>query len=163
MKLSVKNARGELLKSMEHLRLRPHDVLKLLYGHIDRRRPAFRNKGATSLLKERFKRLLQERYPDAESGLPEETRQGSIPKRLLEAMEESMQKQSRQSGLADRNQTPAEPAQSPDDVFKHATPHAIWAERSSNDQDDGNEQTCRALDQCSELQVQTGSEFVDQW
>ena len=65
----------DLNKWMPQARLRPHVVLKLLEALVDAKYP-FKESHTAQGLKQRFATLLAERYPDPESHLPEDERQG---------------------------------------------------------------------------------------
>ncbi len=166
VKINVRNARLEWIKHIEHLKLRPHVVLALLHDLIDRGHPAFKNKLRPQLLKERFRRLIDESYPDREKDLPEAERQGCIPEEIVAAMDVALKNKDKESAIHDKNQTPAEGPKAPARVFEDVRPQAVWAEKSSHDVADGNTLRLQALKRFSDsktLQVQVGTDFLDQW
>ena len=66
----------DLNKWLPQARLRPHVVLKLCCALLDAGYPF---KESAHSLREKFGRLVAQRYPETEAHLPEDERQGSIP------------------------------------------------------------------------------------
>ncbi|CAE8629629.1 unnamed protein product, partial [Polarella glacialis] len=166
VKLHMRVASVELAPHIRDMKVRAHVVLKLGYYFIEQRRPAFRKGNTTvALLKTRFKAAVERLYPCSaeEQLLPEEQRQGVIPAELVDIMRLSIKQRLPRGPLFDKNATPAEGPREPGDVFAHVRPQAVLLERTSDSGGEPNAQCAAALNQYSELQVQTGSEFVEQW
>ena len=74
-----------------------------------------------------------------------------------------MAQRGRSSPIPNKNATPSEGARAVGAVFGHVRPHAVLEERSAEHAADVNAKHAAALSQYSQLRVQTGSTFIDQW
>ena len=164
-------------KHIEHARLRPHVVLKLLHALIDRQHEVFMRtqngqrvlKAPAALLKQRMAEAVAAKYPEdpADARLPEAQRRGTIPPMVWEAMLRARQEPRRdpaqKSLIFDKNATPAAAPEAVEDVFSWARPYALVEERSSRNVEDINVQHAAALAGYSTLRVQTDSKLQPQW
>ena len=116
------------------MKLRPHVVVRLGHACIDRGHPAFFRrlgsawapKAAVATLKARFERLTYERYPlsAAEEALPEEQREGEVPKEVVEQCKMEPAAPTRKGQAhADKLQTPAFPMTATVDAFTNVRPN----------------------------------------
>ena len=163
VRFHLKNGSKDMFQHIRQARLRPHVVLKLLHVLIERNHGAFRGKGSAELLKLRIRTAVEARYPDQETHLPEHSREGHIPVKVLEVLESSLRERGARSVVVDKNATPADGAQSFDAMFDSLRPHAIVEERSSRNTAEINARQSVVLSKYSDLKVQTGSSFEKQW
>ena len=177
VRFHVRIASVDASKHIEHARLRPHVVLKLLHALIDRQHEVFMRtqngqrvlKAPAALLKQRMAEAVAAKFPEdpADARLPEAQRRGTIPPMVWDAMLRARQEPRRGSAqknlIFDKNATPAAAPEAVEDVFASARPHAIVEERSSRNVEDINVQHAAALAGYSTLRVQTDSRLQPQW
>ena len=113
------------------------------------------------------KRILEDnlntRYPETEENVPEQDRMGTIPGRVADVMEHTLDHRRKQSALFDKNATPAEGSKSIETAMETARPYAIIEERSSKALAEASAQRKHTFSKYSDLHVRTGHSFVDQW
>jgi hypothetical protein len=168
VKFHLRIASMDLAQHIQDMKLRSHVVLKLGYFFIEQGHPALQKQGlATARLKERYRKAVEKLYPvpAQEVDIREELREGEVLKEVRSVVEQSVQQRVKEGPLFDKNATPAEGAKQPGKVFEHVRPQAVLLERT-NEAGAGGEQNAQrtaAFNQYSELQVQTGNDFVPQW
>ena len=74
-------------KHVKQVHVRPFVLLALLFFLIDRNHEVFRGKGTAEQLRDKMRKAVEAEYPDNETHLPEEQRQGYIPDSIVEALE----------------------------------------------------------------------------
>jgi hypothetical protein len=112
-------------------RLRPHVVLKLCLALIDAGYPF---KGSAQELGAQFRRQVQERYPETEGHLPEDEREGRIPKAVEEAMRQSLRpllSDQDGSGFNRKHATPGEAPRLTPMAFEDVRPSSAFPDRNS--------------------------------
>ena len=168
VKLHIKTNKQDQAVNIKDMMVRRHVVLQLGKWFAKQGHPAFKPTGMQTLdqVIDKYEEAVKKYYPSPQEqeDLPEEKREGVMPQELKEVLVEceSNQRQPR-SAIFDKNATPAEGARSPGGVFLGIRPQAVLLERTSEGYAEPNAQGAAALNQYSELQVQTGSTFVEQF
>ena len=93
----------DLKRHLRQLHVRPYVLLLLLDFLIDRNHEVFRGKGSALELKEKMREAVARQYPERESQLPDEARNGSIPLSVLQALQaaEAERREAKAAGVSD--------------------------------------------------------------
>ena len=154
-RIHITGGSADVTKHIKDVHIRPVVVRRLLEELIDRGFPGY----AKVYTKEEVRATLREQYGDDETAefVPKEVR------REIERAATSGRNKRRQDW--DKNATPVEPAMPPTDAFGAARPQETVAERHSDTGREMNASMAFAMSRFgnSVLDVQTGSEMVDQW
>ena len=75
--------------------------LLLLYYLIDNGHEVLQGKGSAEDLRERMRQAAEREYPEQENDLPEEKRQGTIPKSIIEVVR-AMEAESNAGGSGEK-------------------------------------------------------------
>ena len=96
LRVQLKVGNVDFTKKLKQLYIRPWMVLRLLYYLIEQNHQVFRGKGRAIELKERMRAAVEREYPEHQGHLPEEEREGHIPKSLLTMLREAEEEKSRE-------------------------------------------------------------------
>ena len=146
-------------------KLRPHAVLKLLCALVDNKYNFGRNAGDPASLKERFKTLLNERYPETEPEKPECERDGTIPEEVAKAMRRAVKPcpGEKESGLKQKHATPLTTSEEVSVVLNEVRPSANFEDRTTCEMVARDVREILALRKHYVLEVTTGKELLGQW
>ena len=109
-------------------------------------------------MKEALRKAVNAKYPPTHYVDPD----GAVPPLVEKAMRHSLQEPSEASSIFEKSAIPGDAPTNYADVFEHMRPQAFFLERHSNNVEDPNATRAAALSNYSVLQIQTGSDFVDQ-
>ncbi len=155
----------DLNKWLPQAKLRPHVVLKLLCALVDNRYPFPRGGPDAETLKKHFATLLARRYPETESHLPEDEREGSIPEAVASAMREALRPApgEKETSVKQKHATPVATSQAIAVALNEVRPSAVFPDRTSSNIVPRDVRELLALRKHYELAVSTGKALVDQW
>ena len=90
-RIQLKVAGRDFHQHLKQVCLRPFVLVLLLYELIENGHPALSDSLPAAVLKERVVKAVEEKYPEHEAHLPLEQRQGRIPPRILQLLEEQQE------------------------------------------------------------------------
>ena len=155
----------DLNKWLPQAKLRPHVVLKLLCALVDNMYPFPRAINDPEGLKKQFATTLAQRYPETESHLPEDERDGSIPLVVAEAMRAALRPVpgEKESNVKQKHATPVATSEAISVALNEVRPSALFLDRNSSSIVPRDVRELLALRKHYELDVSTGKALVDQW
>ena len=108
-------------------------VLKLLFELVDRKYPLHHAERTILQLKERLRERLETMYPEEEAHLPEEQREGHIPKAVWKAIEKSIRNlpDLGKTCIPQKHATPADAPDNIDVILETIRPSLVTGERDS--------------------------------
>ena len=161
---------ADLKKWLPTARLRPHVVLKLLFELVDSKYPLQRAERNILRLKEELRTRLGQMYPEEESHLPEEEREGRIPPVVMKAIAEALSDlpHSSKSGIPQKHATPADPPDNLDVILETLRPSLVTGDRDSESIISKDSRETLALRELVHRQralisATTNVRLVDQW
>ena len=106
-------------------------VLKLLFGLVDRKYPLHHAERNILQLKERLRERLEHMYPEADAHLPEEQREGHIPKAVWKAIQACVGNlhDLGMIGIPQKHATPADPPDNIDVILETIRPSLVTGDR----------------------------------
>ena len=148
-------------------------VLKLLFGLVDRKYPLQHGERHILRLKESLRERLEKMYPEEEQAhLPEEKRQGHIPKAVWKAIKACVGDlpDLGMTGIPQKHATPADPPDNIDVILQSIRPSLVTGDRDSEtvvSRDSKEILALRELElayrQTPLLRAKTNVALVDQW
>ena len=161
---------ADLKKWLPTAHLRPHVVLKLLFGLVDRKYPLQHAERNVLRLKERLRERLETMYPEADAHLPEESRQGHIPKAVWKAIQACVRDPPdwANTGIPQKHATPANPPDEIDVILESIRPNLVTGDRDSETIASRDSREMLALKELAFRQqpiirAKTNVALVDQW
>lgn len=150
--------------------LRPHVVLKLLFGLVDRKYPLKRAERKICELKERLAKRMEEMYPESHPDLPENDRPGRIPPAVWKAIEACLRDPPdlAMTGIPQKHATPAEPPDNIDVILETIRPNLVTDDRDGENIASRDSRETQALRDLAYrhrylMRAQTNVALVDQW
>ena len=161
---------ADLKKWLPTAHLRPHVVLRLLFGLVDRKYPLQSAEREIQQIKERLRERLETMYPETQAHLPEEQREGHIPKAVWKAIEKCIGNlpDLAMTGIPQKHATPANPPDNIDVILETIRPSLVTADKDGEtivSKDNRETLTLRQLARkpVPVLRARTNVELVDQW
>ena len=145
-------------------------VLKLLFELVDRKYPLHHAERSILQLKERLRKRLEQMYPEAQAHLPEEEREGHIPKAVWKAIQACVGNlpDLGMTGIPQKHATPADPPDNIDVILETIRPSLVTGDRDSETIVPRDSRETLALRELAYRQIpllraKTNVSLVDQW
>ena len=174
LRVHLNVAGHDMEKHIRGLRVRPFVLVKLLCFLIDREHEAFQGKGSAQELKEKMRRAVEAEYPETESQLPEDQREGEVPSSLWQFLREAEEKRRQEELTGEKwdrrlklfrtkNATPGDAATCVSKCLDEVRPMAMCLDRNNASSCNPAEARENTFERFGSLHVQTGSKWLSQW
>ena len=163
-----RNVAGQdFTKYLKQVQVRPFVLLHLLYFLIEHNHKVFCGKGSVQTLKAKMEAAVEKRYPDAEKHLPEERREGFVPKVILDNIHRQQkleQCRAKRARLVEEKQaTPGDGARALESCLDDVRPFSITNSRSTSAASEPASIREGALNRFGHLDVHTKADAIPQW